>query len=181
MSQQLKVGQVWKDREGREVRIAGMDDDSDYPFYGSNGHSYTLSGAIFKFDDSDKYAVAMLDLDHFKKINDTYGHVIGDDLLKHTVEIMQQSIRSSDIIVRVGGEEFLIIFKSFTLKGAQAACEKLRENIMNTPLKTVGVQTISIGLTNVKVNEDMETVSQRADSALYEAKRNGRNQVVTKR
>lgn len=135
----------------------------------------------FKFDDSDKYAVAMLDLDHFKKINDTYGHVIGDDLLKHTVEIMQQSIRSSDIIVRVGGEEFLIIFKNSTLKGAQAVCEKLRENIMNTPLKTVGVQTISIGLTNVKANEDMETVSQRADSALYEAKRNGRNQVVTKR
>ena len=94
---------------------------------------------------------------------------------------MQQSIRSSDIIVRVGGEEFLIIFKNSTLKGAQAACEKLRENIMNTPLKTVGVQTISIGLTNVKANEDMETVSQRADSALYEAKRNGRNQVVTKR
>ena len=60
----LAVGQVWKDREGREVRIVGMDDDSDYPFYGSNGHSYTLSGAILKFDDSDCDLIELIQDEH---------------------------------------------------------------------------------------------------------------------
>ncbi len=132
----------------------------------------------FKANRGEKYCVAMLDLDHFKKVNDTFGHVVGDELLKHTIHIIKESIRHTDTIVRVGGEEFVIVFKDTVLDDAHDVCEKIRGNIEKHPLSKVGTQTISIGLTQLKSINDLEASLKRADEALYDAKHQGRNKVV---
>lgn len=132
----------------------------------------------FNVHSGEKYCIAMLDLDHFKKVNDTYGHVVGDELLKHTIKIIKETIRHTDTIVRVGGEEFVIVFKDTSLSDAHEISEKVRANIENNPNQKVGVQTISIGLTELKSTKDLDASLKRADEALYEAKHQGRNKVV---
>ncbi|MGL4261431.1 MAG: hypothetical protein ACRCTX_07405 [Afipia sp.] len=94
----LAVGQVWKDRKGREVRIVGMDDDSDYPFYGSNGHSYTLSGTVFKFDDSDCDLIELIQDEHgwrpWKATTDSVCPVDSDVRVRYR---MKDNVEAEDI------------------------------------------------------------------------------------
>ncbi len=132
----------------------------------------------FKVHRGDRYCIAMLDLDHFKVVNDTFGHVVGDELLKHTIKIIKDTIRNTDTIVRVGGEEFVIVFKDSGLNGSHEVCEKIRYNIEMNPLEKVGTQTISIGLTQLKSTNDLDASLKRADKALYDAKHAGRNKVI---
>lgn len=126
------------------------------------------------------YCVAIIDLDHFKQINDTYGHPTGDKVLKAFGEIADQSFRKSDLIGRIGGEEFLIILPNTV---AEKATEVF--NLFNSKLPSIGkalnieqTVTASIGLVSPQLQETFMDIVSRADKALYIAKENGRNQVV---
>jgi len=126
------------------------------------------------------YAVLLLDIDYFKRINDTFGHAEGDTVLRHVGEVLRASVRETDFAARFGGEEFLVILPGTDLQSACGVGEKLRRAIESSPIQPVGVVTVSIGVALSAagfMNE--EDVVQQADRCLYEAKRAGRNRVVS--
>ena len=125
--------------------------------------------------------VVMADLDHFKKVNDTYGHLAGDGVLKEVASRIKNSLRGFDIVGRYGGEEFLLILNRADLQTARMVAERIRSRIVATPIDLPEVLldvTISMGVAMVKEDEDVNSLVERADKALYEAKENGRNQVA---
>jgi diguanylate cyclase (GGDEF)-like protein len=130
----------------------------------------------------DTFAVVMLDLDHFKAINDRYGHPVGDEALKHVATLLQAGIRDVDRIGRFGGEEFVLLMPSMSLADAALAAEKLRERLAMQPLpRPEGPLPLaaSWGVAEWKgPAEDAARVLLRADQALYSAKHGGRNRVV---
>ena len=125
----------------------------------------------------------MVDLDHFKRVNDTYGHLTGDAVLQEAVQRMSHVLRRSDVLGRYGGEEFLVLLPGCEAPDAQALAERLRRCIACKPVTTsigeVSV-TISLGVTTTGPGESMgvAAVLQRVDGALYQAKREGRNRAV---
>ena len=120
----------------------------------------------------------MLDLDHFKQINDTWGHQAGDRVLKHVARELAGRLRRQDFIGRFGGEEFVILLPETGIEDALTLCDALRAHIdachFTFKSKPVAV-TISIGVTAVDAGEPAEHAFKRADDGLYAAKRNGRN------
>lgn len=120
-------------------------------------------------------SIALMDIDHFKLVNDNFGHLIGDEVLISISETVQQDVRASDFFARWGGEEFVIIFNNTDLKNASLSAEKFRKIVENLEHKSVGNVTISIGLTEYKDGDTTESMLKRADKALYEAKNSGRN------
>ena len=135
---------------------------------------------------SDRYgtplAISMIDIDHFKNINDTYGHTVGDEVLQKLAWELRQHIRHPDTIGRYGGEEFLVILPHSMLQAAIQQAERLCRHIRSLLIKTNEAEislTISIGIAQYKVQkEDWQTFLSRADSMLYRAKNNGRDQWV---
>lgn len=126
--------------------------------------------------------IAMIDIDHFKNINDSFGHIAGDKALKIVARALQKSIKSSDFIARFGGEEFVLLLADVAPSEIQVMLDKLRNTIKNIPFRFKGKQisiTISIGVTQFSL-DDKETVDpfERADKALYEAKSSGRDKVI---
>jgi len=121
--------------------------------------------------------IAMMDLDHFKKVNDVYGHIAGDHVLKKTANILRDNIRKADILGRYGGEEFVIIMVGLDIKQAEIMCEKLRKEIEKYRYPEVGQVTISIGLTMFCEKETSEQLIAKADQMLYLAKEHGRNRL----
>jgi diguanylate cyclase (GGDEF)-like protein len=125
-------------------------------------------------------AVAMLDLDHFKQINDRFGHGLGDQVLIAMAQLLRANTRDADLLARVGGEEFMVVLGGAPIELAQEICERLRGAVAGHPWRKVaaGLQvTVSIGLVAGLPDEPRETLIERADAALYEAKRRGRNRV----
>jgi two-component system cell cycle response regulator len=123
------------------------------------------------------------DIDHFKMVNDTYGHVVGDEILKQVAERLSASVRLTDLVARFGGEEFVIVMPNTELKDGKEAAERIRKSIEEVPFKISSgdgnlTKTTSIGLTQLKIGEAVEAMLRRADKGLYIAKANGRNQVV---
>jgi diguanylate cyclase (GGDEF)-like protein len=124
-------------------------------------------------------SILMLDLDYFKMVNDTYGHDAGDTVLKSLAKILKQSVRASDIVIRYGGEEFLILLQNTSGDAADQVAEKIRASVeaMKIPVGGTTLQkTISIGIADFP--NDSETFWQAvkyADVALYQAKETGRN------
>ena len=126
-------------------------------------------------------ALAMLDLDHFKQVNDRFGHAVGDAVLMATADLFRARVRGGDLIARMGGEEFLIVFAHASLEWAREACERLRLAIEGHDWAQVapGLQvTISIGLCLASAQRDGTQLLEQADLALYQAKNEGRNRVV---
>ena len=129
--------------------------------------------------------VMMADIDHFKKVNDTYGHLVGDNVLKIFASTLTDFVKGRDKVIRYGGEEFLIILPETPLKGAQMLAEKIRSTLENKNWErketgtNMGKITISIGISKYKDSESLEAFVKRADQALYASKNNGRNQVTT--
>ena len=124
----------------------------------------------------------VFDIDNFKKINDTYGHLVGDIVLKKVSEVVKKHLRRNDIFARWGGEEFLILLPQTDLEGSLKVAEKLRKAIeeLNIPELKGRKVTASFGITVIKNSETLNEAVLRADEALYEAKRNGKNQVKFK-
>jgi two-component system cell cycle response regulator len=129
-------------------------------------------------------AVIMADVDHFKQINDSLGHAVGDIVLKEVAERLQSDLRPYDLVGRYGGEEFLIVLPSCSLKVATRRADEIRDLVCKhavvTTFATVPV-TVSMGVTSADrlQNLTIEEVLQQADRALYSAKENGRNRVQT--
>ncbi|MEO1958265.1 MAG: diguanylate cyclase [Nautiliaceae bacterium] len=121
-------------------------------------------------------SVIFFDIDHFKKINDTYGHEFGDYVLKKLSKIIKGRLRRKDFFGRWGGEEFLIVLPNTPYNGALKLAEEIRELIEKANFENVKV-TISLGVGDFKRGEDVDTIIQRVDNALYNAKNSGRNQV----
>lgn len=123
----------------------------------------------------------MLDIDHFKHVNDTYGHLAGDHVLMSVAQAIQQSLRPSDMPVRYGGEEFSVFLPGTSTDNAKIIAERLRKNVEKMEIKTPGgliiKVTISIGFTERMENDTVQSIIERADQALYHAKENGRNRV----
>lgn len=124
-------------------------------------------------------AVIMVDIDMFKLVNDQYGHLVGDQVLTEVTSILSQGIRSIDVLGRWGGEEFIIICTDTDLKGAVVLAEKLRQMIANHDFQMVGKKTCSFGVAQLRKDETIDSLLIRSDQALYRAKDQGRNRVVT--
>lgn len=123
-------------------------------------------------------SLLIIDIDHFKSINDTYGHVVGDDVLREVSTCMQGTLRPSDIIGRWGGEEFLVLAKNTLSSGASALAERIRFGVENHRFEQVNKVTVSIGVAEYTWNTTVSHVFTEADDALYEAKKLGRNRVA---
>ncbi len=126
-------------------------------------------------------SMIMLDIDHFKRVNDTYGHDAGDVVLHELGEVISQVIRRADILARIGGEEFAIIVPETDLADAAVLAEKIRQAVCNHRFGKVGDITISIGVAQFRSHDTENSLLKKADRALYQAKNGGRNRVVTVR
>ena len=126
------------------------------------------------------FALALLDIDYFKIVNDDYGHDVGDAVLIEFVKRVQATSRESDVFIRWGGEEFILILKIKQLQDLEKILQNIRKVIESENFETIGQKTCSFGGTVYKDNEDIQTTIKRADEAVYEAKENGRNRVVIK-
>ncbi|MDQ1307849.1 MAG: two-component system, cell cycle response regulator [Actinomycetota bacterium] len=122
-------------------------------------------------------SVVMLDIDHFKVVNDPFGHNIGDDVLVDIADTLRVSVRNSDTVGRWGGEEFLVILPSTDLDQAGAVAEKVRGRVADLKLPTVGQVTVSLGVAEYQAGDTEQQLVARADIALYAAKEGGRNRV----
>ncbi len=123
-------------------------------------------------------SLIIFDLDHFKRVNDRFGHLCGDEVLKELVRLVKANIRPTDCLIRWGGEEFLILVPHTDLEGTITLAEKIRAHIENHFFPEVKTITISAGVTQYKLSEIPDMFVSRGDRALYQAKRSGRNRVV---
>ncbi|WP_028024362.1 GGDEF domain-containing protein [Enterovibrio calviensis] len=127
------------------------------------------------------FCLAMIDIDHFKSVNDQYGHLVGDKVLKVVARTIHQCLRDTDFIARFGGEEFVILLPDADEETRKSLLNKVRETIARLPFKFKDTRlsvTVSIGASMFKDNDNTVQVLERADNALYNAKHNGRNKLV---
>ena len=147
---------VWNRRHGTELLSADL--SARRP-----GHALSL---------------LMLDIDHFKAINDTFGHQAGDHVLIEVASRLRRSLRGNDMVARWGGEEFVVLLRDCALPDALRLAEDIRAAIGEVPFGALGSLTVSVGAAQVGADEDLTSWLGRADQALYRAKRAGRNEVV---
>ncbi|MFA5984673.1 MAG: GGDEF domain-containing protein [Methylococcaceae bacterium] len=140
-------------------------------FYRGNQH---------KFNDNTCAWLAMLDIDHFKSVNDTFGHLYGDEVLLHFGQLMENSFRYIDFIFRFGGEEFVVILNQVTKNDARKILNRFRADVEQYNFPLVGQVTVSIGATQIQSHDIVvpSLLLDNADKALYSAKDHGRNQVI---
>jgi diguanylate cyclase (GGDEF)-like protein/PAS domain S-box-containing protein len=149
-----------------------------------NNRRYFLDLALKEMDRSKRYghpfSLIMLDIDHFKKVNDTYGHSVGDQVLIDFCDTCMKEFRESDFMGRLGGEEFAVAIVECDLEGAAILAERIREAVASHTV-VIGNEeirfTVSIGITRMWQDCDLNSMIESADNALYKAKNNGRNQV----
>lgn len=159
-------------------RLATLDFLTNIP---NRRYFFTMGNKLFETTKRGKISLSMmiLDIDYFKNVNDTYGHKIGDKVLKLVAKTIQESVRKEDIVARVGGEEFAILLNDTTLEITQKISEKIRSNIESSPFIKEDIHinlTASIGITQYsKEDKSLESIYDRADKALYLAKNTGRN------
>ncbi len=136
---------------------------------------------------NESISVIMIDIDYFKKINDSFGHIAGDNILKKLAEKLTESVRDVDIVARYGGEEFLVVCPNTSIGGASILAERIRENVQNTVFQAGSSDiriTVSLGLASLSPSShissdfNFEQLLKEADSALYKAKSAGRNRVA---
>jgi diguanylate cyclase (GGDEF)-like protein len=178
VGQLLKVNEL--EKQMRELAAY----DSMTNLYNRGSCLLALESAIRQIKRTQTDLVILyIDIDHFKDINDTYGHDVGDIVIKHFANYLKSSLRESDIIGRIGGEEFLVGLPSLELEKGKAVAEKLRAGVVNNLIlinddTTIHV-TISIGISIYRYTEEinLREILKKADIALYNAKNSGRNRV----
>jgi diguanylate cyclase len=133
------------------------------------------------------FSIILMDIDHFKKINDTHGHKVGDSVLGLIGKIIKGSVKGSDVPARYGGEEFIVLLPATKLEGASKLAESIRKQISSKSLKVtktqkkIGIVTICCGVGQVRDDDTMDSLVERADQALYHAKGSGRNNVKSEK
>jgi diguanylate cyclase (GGDEF)-like protein len=130
-----------------------------------------------KVHESMPFSLIMFDIDHFKRINDKYGHLVGDDVLKMLTKLIMEDKRSSDFIYRYGGEEFFLVLPHTNIDGAAKAAQRLHQLISELSIPKVGHITVSMGVVEYQSNESIDDVIKRVDDLMYQAKKAGRNQI----
>lgn len=121
----------------------------------------------------------MIDVDNFKLFNDRYGHVAGDRVLVAVAEALREYLRPTDLVARFGGDEFAVLLPDLQLKQARQTAERIRQQVAGlSPSSLATAVTISIGLASRTADDDVATLVQRADEAMYDAKQGGRNRVA---
>jgi diguanylate cyclase len=151
-------------RRGLELQIRNISQDPDFK--------------------DKKIAFMMLDIDYFKKVNDTYGHLFGDKVLRAIAEVLKAKVKGQDSVARMGGEEFAVLLPDTSLQGAFAAAEHIRQGIEKGKIRRLDKQeivegiTISIGISDCWANGDWTEAMSHADEALYTSKKNGRNRTT---
>jgi diguanylate cyclase (GGDEF)-like protein len=120
--------------------------------------------------------LGVIDIDHFKRVNDTYGHMFGDEVLILVADVMRKVFRRKDKLFRFGGEEFVVLLRDTTEKNALGAFERFRRSVENRNFPQLGNVTVSVGITVVRRSDTPTMLLGRADEALYYGKKNGRNQ-----
>ncbi len=127
-----------------------------------------------------RLCMLVVDIDHFKSINDTYGHLAGDEVLKQVSKSLQAAVRKEDVVFRYGGEEFVILLNATDLPNARLTAERIRMKLESESIKAMNLTvpvTASLGISEWQQGESGNTLFHRADQALYQAKSSGRNQV----
>ena len=122
-------------------------------------------------------SLIMFDIDHFKKVNDVHGHLVGDRVLKEIVAVVSANIRTVDVFARWGGEEFMVLSKHLDREHMRTVAEKLRQAVESTRIDGCHSITCSFGVTQMLDEDTIESFTGRADAALYRAKNEGRNRV----
>ncbi len=122
-------------------------------------------------------SLAMYDLDYFKRVNDTFGHDVGDHVLQAVTRLVRENIRTNDVVARWGGEEFMVLMPQSDAQAARDAAEKLRQAIAGHRFDKVNELTASFGVAAFKPQDDLNSLLKRVDDALYLAKERGRNRV----
>jgi diguanylate cyclase len=144
-----------------------------------------LDHAITAMEEGKPPSVIMLDIDHFKSINDKHGHLIGDRVIRFVAQVLTKNVKGQDTAARYGGEEFTLLLPNTGVRGAQAVAESVRGAVAKAQLvradtkQSLGQITLSAGVATMHPGEDMMELINRADQALYLAKRDGRNRVKT--
>jgi diguanylate cyclase len=139
---------------------------------------------VFAPDNPDRLETCLLiaDIDHFKKINDTYGHLFGDKIICTVAQALKNGVKGRDIVARFGGEEFVVLLLKTPLAGARAVAEQLRATVERSRVRrgetTLDAITISIGVAAYRDGESVTEFIHRADLALYASKQNGRNRIT---
>lgn len=123
------------------------------------------------------FSLMIIDIDHFKEVNDSFGHDVGDRVLIEISKLIKENIRSTDVLVRWGGEEFVIICLETNLSSIKSIADNIRKKIESYTFKDIGNKTVSIGLTVYENDDTQASILKRADNALYKAKNDGRNRV----
>ena len=167
--------------EGEHLRTLATTD----PLTGVANRKRVLDEVTLELADSrraaERIVVLMIDLDHFKMVNDTYGHLVGDDVLRHVATRIQTSIRTIDTVGRYGGEEFLVLLTDTNQASAMEIAERIRRKVGDSHIAVSGLDigvTLSVGLAEARDGDTPATLIARADHALYDAKTRGRNQSV---
>jgi diguanylate cyclase len=144
-----------------------------------------LEAAIAQLADEDnELCVVLFDIDHFKRINDTYGHLVGDKVIRFVAELLRKNIKGKDTACRFGGEEFALLLPETPLLGGRQVADNIRKALAESNLVRTGTReplgriTISAGVARCRGGEDCTTLIDRADQALYRSKHDGRNRVT---
>jgi diguanylate cyclase (GGDEF)-like protein len=185
-----------RDATGQVVELIGVTRDiSDRKAFEAELHNHavtdTLTGAWNRRQGAELLAadltarrpdkalsLVMLDIDHFKAVNDSFGHQAGDHVLIEIASRLRRSLRGNDMVARWGGEEFIVLLRDCALPEALRIAEGIRAEIAEVPFGTLGRLTVSIGVAEVRADDDLAAWLERADQALYRAKRAGRNEVA---
>ena len=184
LSQRISILQKRLDEANAEASLDGL-------MHVANRRSFDLAIQHW-IEDHEKseepFTLALFDLDNFKRVNDTFGHQIGDQVLVFVAQVLSQSIRAGDFLARYGGEELVVLFNGMRLQTAEARVPELLQQIAASRIEckkadetTIVSITVSCGAAEYALGEKSEDLIHRADEALYEAKRQGRNRIATKR
>lgn len=129
-----------------------------------------------------RHGLALIDLDHFKRINDAHGHAVGDRVLQAFAQVASEHLCDAAVLARYGGEEFVLLLPDCTAQALEHCCERLRQAFGALPSAAmqgqVGPLSLSVGMTLLTAEDDLDNALHRADQALYRAKRSGRNRCV---
>ena len=129
-------------------------------------------------DNNTKFSFAVLDIDNFKNVNDTYGHIFGDNVLKVIADKIKEGIQKDDIVIRFGGEEFIIVFVECSILDAKEILDKIRIDVSNVVFDNDVMISISAGIKEWDGVQNIEDLMIDADMLLYKAKNEGKNKVV---
>jgi len=183
-SKQLAAAQVRMNEELAAAKKAVLVDPLTRLWNRAGGEEFLARQHQVAAQRHEKFCIGMVDIDFFKRINDTYGHSVGDDVLREVARRILRSIRDDDFACRMGGEEFLLVIADPLATDAIAVAQKVRETIRGTPVESEGHSirvTISMGLAYFDPAELVATeeVIRLADAGLYRAKQNGRDRIVS--